>query len=156
MIVLNNDACNPFLYDVGHMLKDHFDNDIGNPLLSHHRLFCTTSSNGSLNLPSHRQDSTYYGLLLRQIGALAGTRNNSLVVVSAGLKPIGPIAPNWAPRPILQTLVQVDWEPGPTEIVPNWAPHLLKPVLAAAGFLYRYLSECLPYVRHHITVNKMC
>ena len=28
---------------------------------------------------------------------------------------------SWAPRPILQTLVQVDWEPGPTEIVPNWA-----------------------------------
>ena len=24
--------------------------------------------------------------------------------------------------PILHTLVQVDWEPGPTEIVPNWAP----------------------------------
>ena len=24
---------------------------------------------------------------------------------------------------ILQTLVQVHWEPGPTEIVPNWAPH---------------------------------
>ena len=40
----------------------------------------------------------------------------------ADLIPIGPIAPNWAPRPILQTLVQVDWEPGPTEIVPNWAP----------------------------------
>ena len=33
------------------------------------------------------------------------------------------IVPNWAPHPILQTLVQVDWEPGPTEIVPNWAPH---------------------------------
>ena len=25
-----------------------------------------------------------------------------------GFKPIGPIAPNWAPRPIIQTLVQVD------------------------------------------------
>ena len=37
--------------------------------------------------------------------------------------------PNWALRPILQTLVQVDWEPGPTEIVPNLAPHLLKPAL---------------------------
>ena len=47
----------------------------------------------------------------------------------AGLKPIGPIAPSWAPRPIQQTLVQVDWEPGPTEIVPNWAPHLLRPAL---------------------------
>ena len=47
----------------------------------------------------------------------------------AGLKPIRPIASNWAPRPILQTLVQVDWEPGPTEIVPNWVPHPLRPAL---------------------------
>ena len=39
-------------------------------------------------------------------------------MIRAGLKPVGPIAPNWAPRPILQTLVQADWEPGPTEIVP--------------------------------------
>ena len=44
----------------------------------------------------------------------------------AGLKPIGPIAPNWAPCPVLQTLVQVDWGPGPTEIVPNWTP---RPIL---------------------------
>ena len=28
--------------------------------------------------------------------------------------------------------------------------------LVAAGFLYRYLSGPLPYVRRHITVNKMC
>ena len=28
--------------------------------------------------------------------------------------------------------------------------------VAAAGFLFRYLSGPLPYVRHHITVNKMC
>ena len=48
----------------------------------------------------------------------------------AGLKPIGPIAPSWAPRPILQTLVLVEWETGPTEIVPNWPPHLLRPALA--------------------------
>ena len=45
-----------------------------------------------------------------------------------GLNPIGPIAPSWAPRPRgpalecnllsacqVQTLVQVDWEPGSTE-----------------------------------------
>ena len=30
--------------------------------------------------------------------------------------------PIGAPRPILQTLVQVDWEPGLTYIVPNWGP----------------------------------
>ena len=47
------------------------------------------------------------------------------MTVRAGLKPIRPIAPDWAPRLILQTLVQVDWEPGPTEIVPNWAPRLI-------------------------------
>ena len=44
----------------------------------------------------------------------------------AGFNPIGPIAPNWAPHPILQTLLHVDCEPGPTEIVPSWAPHLLR------------------------------
>ena len=27
----------------------------------------------------------------------------------------------------VQTLVQVDWEPGPTEIVHKWAPQLLSP-----------------------------
>ena len=42
--------------------------------------------------------------------------------------------------------------------------HIKEPLLligkvayvAAAGFLARYLSGPLPYVRHHITVNKMC
>ena len=29
-------------------------------------------------------------------------------------------------------------------------------ILAAAGFLSRYLSGPLPYVRRHITINKMC
>ena len=29
------------------------------------------------------------------------------LVTRAGLKSIGPLAPNWAPRPILHTLVQV-------------------------------------------------
>ena len=29
----------------------------------------------------------------------------------------------------MQTLVQADWEPRPTEIVPNWAPHLVSPAL---------------------------
>ena len=28
--------------------------------------------------------------------------------------------------------------------------------VAAAGFLSRYLSGLLPYVRRHITVNEMC
>ena len=46
-----------------------------------------------------------------------------------------PIAPNWAPRPILQTLVQVDWEPWPTEIAPSWAPRLLGPGLVGDAFV---------------------
>ena len=29
-------------------------------------------------------------------------------------------------------------------------------VIAAAGFLSRYLNDTLPYVRRNITVNKMC
>ena len=29
-------------------------------------------------------------------------------------------------------------------------------VVVTAGFLSRYLNCSLPYVRHHITVNKMC
>ena len=33
--------------------------------------------------------------------------------------------PKLGPWLILQTLVQVHWEPGPTEIVPNWAPRLI-------------------------------
>ena len=53
----------------------------------------------------------------------------------AHLKPIGPIAPNWAPRIILQTLVQVDWDPGPTEIVPNLATHLLRAALDTGDVL---------------------
>ena len=71
------------------------------------------------------------------------TTSKSVPTIKAGRKPIGPtgpIAPNWAPRLRrprssaiysrlvkyiqVQTLVQVDWEPGPTEIVPNWAPRL--------------------------------
>ena len=35
-------------------------------------------------------------------------------------------------------------------------PLLLIGKITAAGFLSRYLNGSLPYVRHHITVNKMC
>ena len=65
------------------------------------------------------------------------------VMTRAGLKPIGPIAPNWAPRPILQNLVQVDWEPGPPDIVPNWAPHLLRPALVMKLARYILINSCL-------------
>ena len=91
----------------------------------------------------------------------------------SGLKPIGPvvpnwatrpilhtlvqvdwepgpteIVPNWAPRPILQTLVQVDWEPGPTEIVPNWAPHFLRPALGIAAQVIAVGSKTETRQRH--------
>ena len=66
--------------------------------------------------------------------------NFTIIGGRAGLKPVGPVAPNWAPRLILQTLVQVDWEPGPTEIVPNWAPHLLRPVLMAGLYFVRSVN----------------
>ena len=65
------------------------------------------------------------------------------IYISVCIKPIGPIAPNWAPRPILHILVQVDWEPGPTEIVPNWAPHLLRPALSVCVCVYARVCVCV-------------
>ena len=70
----------------------------------------------------------------------------------AGFKLIGPIAPSWAPRPILHTVVQVDWEPGPTEIVANWAPHLQRPALSGP---HRFLlAILLTFYKTDITVLK--
>ena len=51
----------------------------------------------------------------------------------------GPIASKWAPRSILETLVLVDWEPGPTVIVPNWAPHLPK---TGPGRQTKFINSC--------------
>ena len=68
--VLFNDALNTFylrLYGVGHMVKDHSDNERGNPLPPHGLLF-----------PISRQDNTYHGLCYTSRGALAGTRNRRL------------------------------------------------------------------------------
>ena len=58
-------------------------------------------------------------LIITQISKNYFITDRATPTTRAGLKSIGPIAPNWAPRPILQTLVQVNWEHGPTEIVPN-------------------------------------
>ena len=58
------------------------------------------------------------------------------VCVCICLKPIGPIAPNRAPRPILQILEQVDWESGPTEIVHSWGP---APPKAGPAYLTLYM-----------------
>ena len=75
--VLFNDALNTFyfrLYGVGHMVKDHSDSERGHPLPPHGLLF-PINSKGSLNAPSHRQDSTYNGRCYTSRGSLAGTRN---------------------------------------------------------------------------------
>ena len=65
------------------------------------------------------------------------------VSLRAGLKPIGPVATNRAIHSILQTLLQVDWEPGSTVIVPNWAPHLLRLALSFTN-TYEICLETLP------------
>ena len=75
-------------------------------------------------------------MFLASIAIVAGQHKVVSITSFRGvLKPIGPIAPNWAPQPILQTLVQVDWEPEATEIVPNWAPHLLRPAPTSLLFI---------------------
>ena len=56
------------LYGVRYMVKDHSDSEKGNQLLPHRLLF-----------PIERQDSTYHGLCYTSCGALAGTRNISVV-----------------------------------------------------------------------------
>ena len=54
------------LYGIKHMVKDHSDSEIGNPLPPHRLLFPIT------------QDSTYHGLCYTSRGALAGMRNSSI------------------------------------------------------------------------------
>ena len=80
--VLFNDALNTFylqLYGSRHMVKDHSDSEIGIPLPPHGLLFSINSKGVLLYAPSHRQDSTYHGLCYTSRGALAGTRNSSMV-----------------------------------------------------------------------------
>ena len=70
---LFNDALNTFylqLYGIGHMIKDHSDNERGNPLPPHGLLF-PISSKGILYAP-------YHGLCYTSRGALTGTRNSSM------------------------------------------------------------------------------
>ena len=76
--VLFNDTLNTFylrLYGVGHMVKDHSDNERGN-LLPPHGLLFPISSKGSFIC--HTQDNTYHSLCYTSHGALAGTRNSSM------------------------------------------------------------------------------
>ena len=54
------------LIGVRHMVKDHSDSEIGNPLPLHGLLFQISS-----------KDDTYHGLCYTSRGTLAGTRNSS-------------------------------------------------------------------------------
>ena len=94
--VLFNDALNTFylrLYGVRHMVKDHSDNEKGNPLPPH-RLLLSINSKGSFICTSHRHDDTYHGLCYTSSGALAGTRNSSMGPPHEGSirRPIAPWA----------------------------------------------------------------
>ena len=70
-----NDALNIFylrLYGIRHMVRYPSDGERRNP--------CTNIWTTLFDYaPSHRQDSTYYGLCYTSPVALAGTRNISLV-----------------------------------------------------------------------------
>ena len=79
--VLFNDALNTFylrLYGVRHMVKDHSDSEKGNPLPPH-RLLLSMNSKGSFicTIPQ----TGYHGLCYTSRGALAGTRNSSVIRV---------------------------------------------------------------------------
>ena len=56
------------------MVKDHSDNERGNPLPPHGQLFTISSKGVFSNASSHRQVSTYNGLCYTSRGALAVTR----------------------------------------------------------------------------------
>ena len=80
--VLFNDALNTFylrLYGVRHMVKDHSDSEKGNLLPPHSGYSVRLTARVLLYAPSHRQDSTYHGLCYTSRGALAGTRNISMI-----------------------------------------------------------------------------
>ena len=92
--ILFNDALNTFylrLYSVGHMVKDHSDSERGNPLPPHGLLFLINSKVFFVYAPSHRQDSTYYGLCYTSRGSLAGTIYSLIVHREGSIR--RPIAP---------------------------------------------------------------
>ena len=76
--VLFNDALNTFylrLYGIIHMVTDHSDSEVGNPLLPHGLLFPSIDRHAArvlLYASSHRQDNTYHSLCYTSRGALAG------------------------------------------------------------------------------------
>ena len=79
---LFNDAFNTIclqLYGIRHMVKDQSDSERGNQLQPPGYSF-QLAAKILLYAPSHRQDSTYHGLCYTSRGALAGTRNSSMVI----------------------------------------------------------------------------
>ena len=64
------------LYGVGHMVKDHSNNDGGNLLQPLHGLLILISSKGSFI--SHKQYSINHSLCYTSRGGLAGMRNSSM------------------------------------------------------------------------------
>ena len=77
--ILFNDGLNTFclqLYGVGHMVKDHSDNERGNPLQPHGLLF-PISSMVLLYAPSH-------SLCYTSCGALAGMINVMMELICLG------------------------------------------------------------------------
>ena len=80
--VLFNDTLYTFylsIYGVGHMVKN--DSDIAREETCHCHYIGSSfqlAARDFLYAPSHRQDSTYYGLCYTSCGTLAGTRNRSM------------------------------------------------------------------------------
>ena len=79
--VLFNDTLNTFylrLYGVGHMVKDHSDRR-EKTCYRHIGYSFRLAARVLLYASSHRQDNTYHSLCYTSRGALAGTRNSSMV-----------------------------------------------------------------------------
>ena len=69
------------------MVKDHSDNERGNPLPPLHGLLFPISSKGFYMHHQNKQDSTYHGLCYTSRGALAGTRNQVLRMLAVDSVP---------------------------------------------------------------------
>ena len=141
--VLFNDAFNTFylrLYGVRHMVKDHSDSEKGN-LLPQHRLLFPINRKGSFICTIPQTGQHIPQPLLHHEGLIRRS-----------------IAP-WANA--LTTELPHDWSNnGHGMCYPVWGiVHIKEPMLLIRKSIpcdSSYLSGPLPYVQHHITVNKMC
>ena len=64
-----------------------------------------------------------------------------------------PVLHDWSTKAVVCDILSVGWciYKITLAVISERVAHV-----AAAGFLSHYLSGPLPYVQHHITVNKMC